>query len=387
MVALFGGVALTNTAMVGAATAGTLIAGETAAPWLSGAPNAANVLGTAIGTIWLALHMARRGRRSGLVLGYGIGVGGAVVAVSAVQAGSLLWLIAGMVLMGIGNGGAQLSRYAAADLYPPERKSFALGVVVWSGTIGAFAGPALISVTAHTAGGLGLERMTGPFLLVLLTSVLAGGITALLVGAHRPATTAVAEAPPVRTLLRLPVTLVALTAMIASQVAMVAVMTMTPLEMHQHGHGLGEVGAILTVHLVGMFAFAPVSGRLADRFGGARVALAGLVTLVVAAVSAFLAPDVAGFVSYTALFLLGYGWNLAFVGSSSLLSSGMPEAARTRLQGVVDALAWTASGLASIGAGVLMAGGGYATLAVVTAIGLVVTVVVVATMVRRAALR
>jgi hypothetical protein len=60
-----------------------------------------------------------------------------------------------------------------------------------------------------------------------------------------------------------------------------------------------------------------------------------------------------------ALFLLGYGWNLVFVGGSSLLSRDLPAGERTQLQGTVDALVWGASAVASLGAGQLFGAGGF----------------------------
>jgi hypothetical protein len=60
-----------------------------------------------------------------------------------------------------------------------------------------------------------------------------------------------------------------------------------------------------------------------------------------------------------ALFLLGYGWNLVLVGGSSLLARDLPADERTQLQGVVDAVVWLSSAVASLVAGALFGLGGY----------------------------
>ena len=91
-------------------------------------------------------------------------------------------------------------------------------------------------------------------------------------------------------LFRYPAVLVALVTMVAGQVVMVLIMTMTPLHLSDHGHGLGTVGLVLSAHTFGMFALSPITGRLTDRFGSPRVIAAGLGTLAVAAVLAALAP-------------------------------------------------------------------------------------------------
>src|SRR5262249_59206925 len=67
--------------------------------------------------------------------------------------------------------------------------------------------------------------------------------------------------------------------MITAQLVMVAVMTAAPLSMHMHGADLGAVGAMLSAHTFGMFALAPLSGWLVDRFGARVVMAAGLATL------------------------------------------------------------------------------------------------------------
>jgi MFS family permease len=391
MSALFGGVVLMTTATVAASTMGTLVAGDVAGPALSGVPNAAGVLGTAIGTTWLSVVVTRHGRRSGLLVGYVCAMLGAVTAAAGAGLADLLLLIPGMVLLGIGNGAAQLGRYVAGDLYPPDRRSAALGVIVWGGTAGALAGPALITVSDSAAGRAGLPPAVGPYLLALTAAALGVVITGSLVGpgrgTSRTSTSASTSAERITTLLRLPMVAVALSSMIAGQVAMVAVMTMTPLEMHISGHGLGSVSAILTAHMIGMFALSPLTGRITGRFGGVRTAFAGLITLAVSALAACTAPGgVDSPVSFVALFLLGYGWNLTFIGGSSLLSARLPEASRTRLQGAVDGLAWTASALASIGAGLLMAASTYTVLAAVVAVALIVPATLIVVAARRGVL-
>ena len=153
--------------------------------------------------------------------------------------------------------------------------------------------------------------------------------------------------------------------MVAAQLAMVAVMTMTPLQLQDHGHGLDVVGWVLSAHLFGMFALAPLSGRIADRWGPRVTINAGLGVLALSAATALAAPTAHTSGLPVALFLLGYGWNLVFVGGSAQLSRDLAPETRSRLQGTVDAVVWSASALAGLGSGQLFAGGGYALVAVV----------------------
>jgi MFS family permease len=151
--------------------------------------------------------------------------------------------------------------------------------------------------------------------------------------------------------------------MTTSQVVMVAVMTATPLDMHRHGHGLGPIGAALSAHTLGMFALSPLTGRLLDRVGGRPVMLAGIVGLAVASGLAAVGPeDHAGWRA-AALFLLGYAWNLCFVGGSGALARDLPPADRSRAEGAVDAVVWGAAGVASLSSTAVLSAGGYAVLA------------------------
>lgn len=376
-VSLFAGVAAMNTAMVGASTVGTLVASHEAGPAWSGVPNAFGVVGTAIGTLGAGALMARRGSRPVLLALYGVAVAGALVVFGAVAGSLLSVLLAGMVLLGLGNGAGQMSRYVAAELYPVARKGFALSVIVWAGTVGAIAGPTLLTPGAHLARLLGLPELAGPVLVSAATVALALAASAGLPRVPPPPPRPRLSGALVAAALRRPEVLTPLLAMAGAQVAMVAVMTMTPLQLDHHGQGLDVIGWILSAHMIGMFALAPLSGRIADRWGGRNTIYLGIGTLVLAATTAVAEPTAHTSGLPLALFLLGYGWNLVFVGGSSLLSRDLPDGERTQLQGVVDAVVWLASAVASFGAGALFGLGGYVLVAVFGGVAALAPVVVV----------
>ncbi|MEU4522675.1 MFS transporter [Amycolatopsis sp. NPDC024027] len=379
MGALFTGVALLNTATVGLGTAATLIvAAGSGAVW-SGLPSVANVLGTAAGALGAGRLLPVHGSRRVLAGGYGLAAAGALVAFAGTLATSVVPLLLGILLVGLGNGGAQLSRYLAADLYPEDRRGRALSTVVWGGTVGALAGPALMAPAAGAAAGFGWPSLSGPAAVAVLATAGAALAAAFLprhVPPQRepglrpgpeasppgpPKSLAVADRGPVR-----PAGFARpLVAMVVAQLTMGAVMTMTPLQLQAHGHGLGVVGWVLSAHLFGMFALAPLSGRIADRWGPHVAVNAGLGVLALAAATALAAPTAHTSGLPIALFLLGYGWNLVFVGGSAQLSRDLAPETRSRVQGTVDAVVWSASALAGLGSGALFAGGGYGLVAVV----------------------
>jgi MFS family permease len=372
MTALFCGAALMNAAMAMTGAVSTIVAGDRLGMRWGAVPNAAGVVGTGVGALALTWLATRRNRRTGLVLGYVAAALGAGLAAVAVAVGDVLALTLGMLVLGLGNAGAQLSRYVAADLYPAHRRGFAVSTVVWAGTVGAVGGPLLLDPSSTAASGLGATAMTGPF----LAAMVAGAVAAVAASGAPSGRVAAAASPmPLRDLVRTPAARSALAVMVAAQVVMVAVMTAAPIDMHMHGHGLGAVGATLSMHTLGMFALSPLTGRLFDRVGARPVVLAGLFSLAVSALLAAALPADDTVLRAGALFLLGYGWNLCFVGGSGLLARDLPTTERARVEGAVDAAVWSIAAAASLASTLLLSAGGYAALAALSCVLLAVPLV------------
>lgn len=388
------GVALGSTGHIAAVTVATIVAKDLAGTTiLSGAPGATVVLGAALGSTLLSRLMVTRGRRSGLSVGYLVSVAGAIVATIAVISRSLPLLLVGTVLIGFGNSSNQLSRYVAADLFPLARRASAIGFVVWAATFGAVLGPNLISWAGELGEEIGLPALAGAYLLPV---VFVGAAAVLSFSMLRPDPYALADHTgsdetegdpgqiPLMRILRRPGVPTAVAALVAGQTVMVLIMTMTPLHMTDHGHGLAAVGLVISGHTFGMFALSPISGRLTDRFGSSAVVTSGLIVVAFSAVLSAIAPPDGGPMLFLALFLLGYGWNLGFVAGSAMLTHGLALAERTRLQGLTDALIWSSAAAASLGSGVVVALAGFAALGILGA-GLVVIPVWLVVTRRRAA--
>jgi MFS family permease len=297
-------------------------------------------------------------------------------------------------MIGFGNSANQLSRYAAADLYEPGRRASALSLVVWGATVGAVVGPNLVAPAGTLAAAAGLPALSGAYLIPI---VFVGPAALLTFARLRPDPYELADTSDTNErelaggttslewLLRRPHVPVSIVALIAGQVVMVLIMTMTPLHMTHHGHGLEAIGVVISAHVFGMFALSPVSGRLTDRFGSQPVIIAGLTILAGSAVLSALAPPEGGVLLLLALFLLGFGWSLGYVAGSALLTSGLSLPERTRLQGLTDALIWSSAAAASLASGVVVATAGYTALGLLGAALVIVPIWLVHH--RRAALR
>lgn len=338
---------------------------------LSGLAPTATVAGTAVLSMPMAALMSRRGRRPGLVLAYLLGALGAGVVVAAARAGDFPLLLCGMAAFGAASSANLQARFAAADLAEPHRRARAISNVVWATTIGAVLGPNIAAPAGRSAAGLGIPAAAGPFLWAAGIFVVAAVLVAVLLRPD-PLLTACALAPeeersPRARSLRAGLTAVAasprarlaLVTVAVSHTAMVSVMSMTPLDLAHHGAGIDLIGLVISGHIAGMYAFAPLMGRLADRVG--RLSVAGLAAGLLA-VALFLAGTAGDSHGQTAagLFVLGLGWSAGLVSGSALLTDSVPPSARAAAQGLSDLAMNTSAGVGGAIAGLVVAQASYA---------------------------
>ena len=323
-----------------------LLASEMVSDRIAGLPSAAATIGTAVAAAPLAIRSKRLGRRRGIWVGYAIGMVGCGVAFFAGLASAFWVLVIAMFIIGVGNTSNLQNRFAAADLADDEHRARAIAMVVWVGTIGAVVGSPSALWANRVGTSLGAAEWAAPMLLGLVGFAVAALIISIylkpdpLVVAGGVDPKAVSENPisgagrSVRMIWPILPARLAILAMAVSQMAMVAVMTMTPLHMKDHGHA--ELSTIvIAVHVLGMFGLAPLIGRWADRVGRLRAVQAGALVLGAGTVAAVVAGYVPALV-FAGLFLLGLGWSVALISGSALLTESLPEQIRVRAQGLAD---------------------------------------------------
>ncbi|MFV2100272.1 MFS transporter [Micromonospora sp. LOL_024] len=403
---VIGGIGVTIGIAVGA-----LLAAELAGVAVAGLAQSAAVVGGALLAIPVTRIINGHGRRPGLVFAYGVGALGGVLVVLAAATRWVPLLFVGMLLFGGGAAANLQARYAAVDLAEPGRRARQLSMIVWATTIGAVAAPNFAAFADRTTTGWGLPSLSGPFAFSVVAFVLAAGVLLLglrpdplltarrlaaarsgvVTGVGEPppafsgATPAAAEpvavpAPPARrgagmltawSVVRArPAARLGVAAVAMGHLVMVAVMAMTPVHLREY-HAVDEVlpvvGLVLSLHIAGMYALAPVVGWLTDRAGRRPVILGGIGTLLAAcAVAGTAGHDT--FRLTIGLILLGLGWSATMVAGSTLLSESVPDSVRPGAQGLSDLVMGLAGALAGALSGFVMQVAGFPVLALLAAV-------------------
>lgn len=366
---LLSGLGLAAGIVVGALLAKEMIGSDSSA----GLPIALFTLGAA-GSAWAIGQVSQtHGRRGGLGGGYVFGaIGGAgIVTAAAIDAVALL--LVSLVVYGAGTAASFQARYAGADLATPETRARAVSLILVATTAGAVAGPLLTGVTGDFAVSLGVTALAGPFMLATVAYALAAVVMLVFLRPdplltaqrlQREAATggelgAADDEPPVD----LKGIRIATAVLVLGQLVMVAVMTMTPVYMRDHHHGLTATGAVIALHVAAMFLPSPVTGVLVDRVGRGPMIAASGVTLIAAGLTAAIVPASSVALLAGSLILLGLGWNFSVVAGTALITDSTPLSVRAATQGRADLLVQISGAAGGLGSGFMVAISGYAGLA------------------------
>ena len=341
---VFGGAGLAAGITVGALLAKDMLGTDRYA----GLPAAVFTLGSAGAALMVGRLSQRLGRRTGLTAGFVTGGIGALGVVLAAVSNNVALLFGALLIYGSGTATNLQARYAGTDLAKASQRGTAISIAMVSTTLGAVAGPNLVNAMGGVATSVGIPTLAGPFLLAAGAYLLAGGVLFVLL---RPDPLMVAKAiasfePPLITgesdthdrIATNRGVVVGATVMVLTQMAMVAIMTMTPVYMRDYGFGLAEIGLVIGIHIGSMYLPSLVTGLLVDRIGRIPMAIASGVTLLAAGIVAAAAPPGSLTVLIIALTLLGLGWNLGLISGTALIVDATPLQSRAKTQGTVDVL-------------------------------------------------
>ncbi len=139
---------------------------------------------------------------------------------------------------------------------------------------------------------------------------------------------------------------------VGSYALMSFVMTGAPLAMVGCGFSPDQAAIGISWHVMAMFGPSFFTGALISRFGKETIVAAGLILLIACAIVALSGIQLWQF--WTALILLGLGWNFAFIGATAMVAGTYRNSEKGKVQGLHDFILF-----GSVAFGSLMSGAVY----------------------------
>ncbi|HFU5879293.1 MFS transporter [Enterococcus lactis] len=352
-------------------TVGALIAQEMlGTDSLAGLPSAVFTLGSSLAALMVGRITQLGSRRGGLSTGFILGGLGAIGVIIATTVENILFLFLALFIYGFGTATNLQARYAGSDLAEPQDRSKAISIAMVATTFGAIVGPNTSDLMTKVAHHFSLPPLTGAFILSAMAYLSSGIVLFLFL---RPDPYQVAkeldhleneDSQPKAGSQKTDNKGVFIGAliMITTQMVMVAIMTMTPIHMKAHGHGLKDVGIVIGIHIGSMYLPSLVTGILVSKFGAYKTGILSGVTLAMAAVTAMVAPPDSTAILSVALSLLGIGWNFGLISGTTMLVDATDLLERPKVQGSVDVFIALAGAFGGAISGVILNRFSYGTL-------------------------
>ncbi len=313
-------------------------------------------LGIWAGTLPMGVLARRLGRRSALQIGTVSGVLTGLICCVAVLQGSFLLFNIGAVFSGFYASAHQSYRFAAADTASEAFRPKAISWVLLGGVLAGIVGPQLVIAT---------KDLWPPYLFAATyigqsaLAVIAACVLMFLSIPRPPPRSEVGDGRPLAEIAKEPRFIVAVACGVASYSMMNLVMTSAPLAMVMCNHSITDATLGLQWHVLGMYAPSFITGSLIARFGVERITGLGLAIIIVAAVIGIAGISLWHF--WSALALLGVGWNFAFIGATTMVTACHRPNERNKVQAFNDFLVFGSMAIGSFSSGMLLANFGWAT--------------------------
>jgi MFS family permease len=289
------------------------------------------VCGMAAGSLPVGVLARRFGRRIAYQIGAVMGTIAGLIGYAAIMHGSFWLYLVATFCGGLYAASHMSYRFAAADTASAAFKPKAVAWVMAGGLFAAFIGPQLVIYT---------KDLVPPYLFAAsylgqaAVAAIAFVLLALVRVPPQHATPAVEGGRRLAEIVRQPRFIVAATCGTASYALMNLMMTSAPLAMVDCGLSVSDATLGIQWHVFAMYAPSFFTGSLILRFGVVRIVGLGLALLFLSAVVGFSGMTVAHF--WTALVLLGIGWNFALVGATTMVTETHRPEERNKVQAFND---------------------------------------------------
>jgi MFS family permease len=322
--------------------------------WLATTPVFLVHLGIMGTTIPASLLMGLIGRRAGFSIGALFGILSGAVSCAALYRQSFPLLCVGALFQGMQAAFFWYFRLAAADGTEPAFRAKAISLVMAGGVLAGLIGP---QVAKWSVDWLAPVTFAGVYVAMAGFSIAVLALVQLVQIPRLSAEERATQGRPMSEIARQPAYRVALAASVFGYAVMTLTMSATPLAMLACGFSFNDSATVIQAHIVAMFLPSFFTGHLINRFGVLPViAVGGLIEVGCALVN-LAGVDFANFL--IANVLVGLGWNFAYVGGSTLLTSTYAPAERAKVQASHDFTVYAATASAAALSGVLAAKAGW----------------------------
>ena len=316
-----------------------------------------HLLGTMLAGIPASMLMKFIGRRYGFLIGTGIGTFGAASASLAIIYSSFPFFCLSIFCLGILNGFAQLYRFTAVEVSSIELRTKAVSYVMLGGIAAGFIGPA---IAAEGKDYIENAQFAGSYLSIILLYFF---IVIIFMRIRLPQPSVeeqTGDTRPLKVIFMQPKFIVSVLSAMIGYGVMAMIMTATPLAMTKgNGYPFSDAAFIIQWHALGMFAPSFITGSLIKRFGAVQIIFTGILLNFICIAISISGTELINY--WSALVLLGVGWNFMFVAGTTMVTETYQPAEKAIVEGVNDFLVFGTAALCSLLSGVLQTSFGWET--------------------------
>ena len=328
---------------------GVLGAQLTPDPQWSTLPLAMSIVGTACGVVPITRLMQHFGRKPVFIVATILGALISLMAAVSITHSSFWGLVICAFLLGMVMSAIQQIRFAAMESVSVELIPKAASTVLLGGLVAAILGPELV-----TFGQVFIDHVfVGGFYLTAFLLMLCSLLFTWIDNTHVATIKSAETSRKLSVIASQPVFILAVSASVVGYALMSFIMTATPVHMHVHeAYSLQDTKWVIQSHIFAMFFPSLFSGWLISKLGTSKIISLGLCAYVATILIALTGSEWLNY--WSALVLLGIGWNFLFVGGTVLLARSYQPSERFKVQGLNEFLVFGCQATAALSAGVFL---------------------------------
>lgn len=328
---------------------GVLGAQLTPDPKWSTLPLAMSIVGTACGVVPITRLMQHFGRKPIFIAATTAGAIVTVLAAASIASNSFWGLVLSAFLLGVMMSAIQQVRFTAMESVSVELIPKAASTVLLGGLVAAILGPELVTIGQLVTD----QPFVGGFYLTSILLVLCSLLFSRIDNTHVVEEKSADTGRKLNLIARQPVFILAVSASVVGYALMSFIMTATPVHMHVHeAYSLQDTKWVIQSHIFAMFFPSLFSGWLISKLGTSKIIYLGLSAYVATILIALTGSEWLNY--WSALVLLGIGWNFLFVGGTVLLTQSYQPNERFKVQGLNEFLVFGCQASAALSAGVFL---------------------------------